>query len=226
MKFLMIGNDQNTNLAIKLTFQIHCPDANLIIASKGERGIKLAETDKPDFIILDMEVPDINGYDVLKAIRVLVNVPILILTVISNENDIVRCLESGADDFINKPFKQLEVLARVKALLHEHNNHVEDEMLSCGTLRFNTKNYQLFHNGLEINLTRSEYLIVRHLMINAGHVVTHFSLAKALWGAEYPDAPKALKVHIRRLREKLEVNPSQPRLILTKPRLGYALVAH
>ena len=226
MKFLMIGNDQNTNLAVKLTFQIHCPEANLIVASKGERGIKLAELEKPDFIILDMEVPDISGYEVLKAIRLIVNVPILIFTYISNENDIVRCLESGADDFINKPFKQLEVLARVKALLREHDVHNADETLYCGSLRFNTKNYQLFYNGQEISLTRSEYLIIRHLMVNAGHVVTHFSLAKALWGAEYPDAPKALKVHIRRLREKLEVNPSQPRLILTKPRLGYALVAN
>jgi len=225
MKFLMIGNDQNTNMAVKLTFQIHCPEANLIVTSKGERGIKLAELEKPDFVILDMEVPDISGYEVLKAIRMLVNVPILILTLISNESDIVKCLESGADDFVNKPFKQLEVFARVKALLREHDNHNADEMLSCGSLRFNTKNYQLFYNGRDIDLTRSEYVIVRHLMVNAGHVVTHISLAKALWGAEYPDAPKALKVHIRRLREKLEINPSQPRLILTKPRLGYALVA-
>jgi two-component system KDP operon response regulator KdpE len=141
----------------------------------------------------------------------------------ADESDKVKGLEWGADDYVTKPFKQLELLARVKALLRRQAPIHEGEPIVCGPLRFNPITFQ-FHNGSgEVNLTRTEGVIIQHLMRTPGQIATHSSLAEVIWGIDYPDAANSLKVYIRRLREKLEADPSQPQLILTKPGIGYFL---
>lgn len=224
MKILIIEDDQQIVEAITLAFQIRWPEARIIATQHGEKGIELVEKKRPDIVILDLGLPDINGYDVLKQIRLFSDIPILILTARSEESDIVKGLEWGADDYMIKPFRQLELLSRIKALTRRRGNSDGEMPLSIGTLRFNPATGQINYNGKDISLTPTEGRIMHHLMRNAGQVVTHSSLADAVWGEDYPGAGDSLKVYIRRLREKLETVPQQPQLILTKAGIGYLLV--
>ncbi len=181
----------------------------------------MVESEEPDVVILDLGLPDINGFEVLREIRLFSHVPIIILTVRSEEADIIKGLERGADDYVTKPFRQLELLARVKALIRRR--HPQEEVLVIGPLRLNVTTGELEYNSKEIALTLTESRILGHLMENTGHVVSHSSLAEAVWETDYPGAADGLKVHIRRLREKIETDPSRPKLILTKSGIGYYL---
>jgi len=222
MKVLLIEDEREIIEAISLAFQIRWPEAELVSTRLGEKGVELVESEAPDIVILDLGLPDINGFEVLRQIRLFSHVPTIILTVRSDEADIVKGLEWGADDYITKPFRQLEFLARVKALIRRRSPS-EEETLVCGPLRLDATTGQLYCDGREIALTITESHILGHLMKNAGHVVTHMSLAEAVWGDDYPGVADSLKVHIRRLREKIEVEPSDPQLILTKTGVGYFL---
>mgnify|MGYP001120650297 CR=1 FL=1 len=226
MKVLIIEDERDIVETISLAFQIGLPGVKVVSTHLGEKGIEMAESEAPDVIILDLGLPDISGFEVLKQIRLFSTIPILILTVRSEEADIVKGLEWGADDYVAKPFKQMELLTRVKALARRQRPPGEEPPLVCGPLRLDPSTRQLFHGGKQIDLTGTETRILHNLMRNAGHVVTHSSLAEAVWGEwgeNYADAANSLKVHIRRLREKLEVDPSHPRLILTKAGVGYLL---
>jgi two-component system KDP operon response regulator KdpE len=222
MKVLLIEDDREIIDAISLAFQIRWPEATLISTRLGQKGVELVESESPDIVILDLGLPDINGFEVLQQIRLFSQVPTIILTVRSDEADIVKGLEWGADDYITKPFRQLEFLARVKALIRRQGA-AEMETLSYGPLRLDTTIGQLNHNGKDISLTVTESHIMAHLIRNGGRAVTHSSLAEAVWGDDYPGAADSLKVHIRRLREKIEEDPSHPRLILTRTGVGYFL---
>ena len=222
MKVLIVEDNRDIVETISLALQIRWPEAKLVSTHLGEKGIELVESESPDIVILDLGLPDISGFEVLKQIRLFSVVPIIILTVRAEEADIVKGLEWGADDYVVKPFSQLELLARVKAQIRGQTRSRE-ESLVCGPLSFDPSTRQLLYDGKEIALTRTEAHILRHLMNNAGHVVTHSSLAEEVWGEDYPGAADSLKVHIRRLREKLETDPSQPQLILTKAGIGYFL---
>ena len=222
MKVLIIEDDREIIEAISLAFKIRWPEAEVVSTRLGEKGVELVESEAPDIVILDLGLPDINGFEVLRSIRLFSQVPTIILTVRSDEADVVKGLEYGADDYITKPFRQLEFLARVKALIRRQSSD-EEEMVVCGPLHLNATTGQLYSDGREITLTITESRILNHLMKNAGHVVIHSNLAETIWGDDYPGAADSLKVHIRRLREKIEVDPSHPQLILTKTGVGYFL---
>ena len=222
MKVLLIEDDREIVDAISLAFKIRWPEATLLSTRLGQKGVELAESESPDIVILDLGLPDINGFEVLQQIRLFSQVPTIILTVRSDEADIVKGLEWGADDYITKPFRQLEFLARFKALIRRQGA-AEMETLSYGPLRLDTTIGQLNYNGKDIPLTVTESHIMAHLMRNGGRAVTHSSLAEAVWGDDYPGATDSLKVHIRRLREKIEDDPGKPRIILTKTGIGYFL---
>lgn len=224
MKILIIEDDAQIVEAITLAFQIRWPEAKLVSTQQGEKGIELVESEKPDIVILDLGLPDINGYDVLKQIRMFSDIPILILTARTEESDIVKGLEWGADDYMIKPFRQLELLSRIKALTRRRSNADNELPIAVGHLNFNPSTGQLMFKEKEISLTPTEGRILNHLMRNAGQVVTHSSLADAVWGEDYPGAVDSLKVYIRRLREKLEVQPQEPQLIMTKAGVGYLMV--
>jgi two-component system KDP operon response regulator KdpE len=222
MKVLLIEDDKEIIDAIVLAFQIRWPEAKVVSSRLGEKGIDLVETESPDIVILDLGLPDISGFDVLKEIRRFSDVPTIILTVRSDEADVVKGLEWGADDYIVKPFRQLELLARVKSLIRRQSPSEAAQLVS-GPLRLDNTTGQLYIDGKEIALTVTENHILSHLMRNAGRVVTHTSLAEAVWGDDYPGAADSLKVHIRRLREKIEADPGNPKLILTRTGVGYML---
>ena len=223
MKVLLIEDDRDIVDAISLAFQIRWPEAQLISTRLGQKGCELVETESPDLVILDLGLPDISGFEVLRQIRLFSQVPTIILTVRSEEPDVVKGLEWGADDYITKPFRQLEFLARVKALIRRQSG-AEADTVAYGRLRLDATTGQLFSEGDEIALTVTESHIMAHLMKNGGRPVTHASLAEAVWGDDYPGSADSLKVHIRRLREKVEEDPSHPKLIRTRTGVGYFLV--
>jgi two-component system KDP operon response regulator KdpE len=223
MKVLIIEDDREIVEIISLAFEIRWPQVKLLPTHLGKRGVELVEKENPDVVILDLGLPDISGFDALKEIRAFSDVPIMILTVRGEEADIIKGLEWGADDYMVKPFRQLELLSRIRALIRRANPSSRETPLVCGELHFNPAIRQLFRGQEQIELTRTEGTILHHLMRNAGQVVTYSSLAESVWGADYPDAVDSLRVYIRRLREKIETDPDNPQLILTKTGIGYLL---
>jgi len=191
-------------------------------AADGTDALAKARDHEPDLVILDVMMPGIDGLEVSKRLRQAGDVPILMLTAKGGVTDIVAGLGSGADDYLVKPFAFDELLARVKALIRRQSP-ADEETVASGPLRLEVTSGQVHLDGKEISLTITESRILAHLMRNAGHIVTHSSLAESVWGNDYPGAADSLKVHIRRLREKIEANPSQPRFILTKAGVGYFL---
>ncbi|MCJ7521914.1 MAG: PAS domain S-box protein, partial [Dehalococcoidia bacterium] len=222
-KVLIIEDDQQIVDSVSLTFRLRWPEVQLISTGLGEEGIEMAETEAPDIVILDLGLPDISGFDALRQIRLFSSVPVVILTVREDESDMVKGLEWGADDYLVKPFKQLELLARLKVQLRKQTPPDEEAPIVCGPLRLEPSTFQLTHDGKEISLTIIEGRILECLMRNAGHIVTHSRLAETVWGEDYPRALDSLRVYIRYLREKIEANPSKPKIILTKAGVGYSL---
>lgn len=223
MKVLIIEDDPQILEAVTLTFQIRWPEVDLVSSQLGERGIEMVETERPDIVILDLGLPDMSGYDVLKQIRLFSDVTILILTVRAEEVDIIKGLEWGADEYMTKPFRQLELLARVKALMRRGTSLNEDATLVCGQLSFNPASLLLLVRGKEVAVTRTEGLILQKLMRNAGRAVGYSSLAEVVWGPDCSEGTQNLKVHMRRLREKIETDPGQPQVLLTKVGAGYLI---
>ncbi len=223
-KVLIIEDDSEIIKSVSLTFRLRWPEAQLISTGLGEEGIDMVETEAPDIVILDLGLPDISGFEVLHQIRLFSSVPVIILTVKEDESDMVKGLDWGADDYMVKPFKQLELLSRLKVQLRKQTPPDEEVPIVCGPLRLDPSTFQLTYEGKEIGLTIIEGRIIECLMRNAGHVVTHSRLAETVWGEDYAGALDSLRVYIRYLREKLEANPSKPKLILTKAGVGYSLV--
>ena len=220
---VLIEDDCEIIEAVTLTFKIRWPQATFLSTDSGQEGITLVEKHNPDLVILDLGLPDTSGYNVLKEIRRFSHVPVIILTARGEETDIVRGLELGADEYIVKPFRQMELLARVKAVLRRQEAVSEELPLAVGSMTLGPSIRDLTLKGKKINLTRTEGIVLGQLMRHIGHPVSHAVLAKALWGEEYPGAAESLKVYVRHLREKIEENPSDPKLLLTRIGAGYQL---
>lgn len=222
MKILIIEDVNNIVESISMVLEQRWPEINIISTTQGEIGIDMAKNESPDAVILDLGLPDISGFEVLKRIRLFSNVPILILTVMSAEYDVVKGLEWGADDYMIKPFRNLELLARVNGIIRKHSVKHEAS-LSYGRLRFEPDSFRVFFSEREIEVSFTESIILGQLMKNNGNVVSYASLSEAIWGDDFPEAKDSIHVHIRHLREKLEIDPGKPELILNKPGIGYFL---
>lgn len=224
MKLLIIEDDEEIVEAVSLAFQIRWPEAKIVSTRYGKKGVELVESEQPDIVILDLGLPDTNGFDVLREIRRFSDIPIIIVTVRAEEADIIKGLEWGADDYIIKPFRQLELIARIKAQTRKKGSAGE-EPLTRGPLSLDSVTGQLTYHNRKISLTVTETKILAHLIKNAGRVVTHSSIADVVWGDDYPGAAESLRVHMRRLREKIEKDPGKPELVVTKSGVGYQLSA-
>jgi two-component system KDP operon response regulator KdpE len=220
-KILLVEDNEEIVEAISIALKIRWPQINITATCKGEEGISLVEQENPDVVILDIGLPDISGYNVLKAIRLFSDVPVMMLTARGEESDIVKGLELGADEYIVKPFKQLELLSRLKVITRRRCYCCEELPISKGKFILNPLDRTLSAGDEIINLTKTESVLLGKLMINEGNVVRYSSLAAEIWGNDYPDASAALKVYIRRLRDKIEPSPHHPRYILTRSGLGY-----
>ncbi len=227
MKALIIEDAPDIVESISLCFELRWPEVKVISTGEGSKGIALAESESPDIIILDLGLPDMDGFDVLKEIRSFSNVPIIIVTVRGDEIDRVRGLELGADDYIVKPFSHMELLARVKAVLrraHMPELREGEESFHSSRLNIDFATRSVTVDGRPVKLTPTEYNLLHYLVVNAGTVLTHRALLEKVWGEEYTDAPEYLKVYIQRLRNKLEEDPSHPKLILSERGVGYKFV--
>ena len=224
-KVLIIEDNPQIVNSISLALEAEWPHAALLSTRMGEEGVDLVGTEHPDVVVLDLGLPDRDGLDVLQEIRLFSSVPVVVLTVRQEEQDTTRALGLGANDYITKPFKMKELLARLKVQLRRQTPSGEDAPIIYGPLRLDPATFELTYGSREISLTVVEGHILRQLMLNAGRVVTYTRLAEAVWGdEEYPGAVVTLRTYIRQLRQKLQPAPSDPKLILTKASVGYSLV--
>jgi two-component system KDP operon response regulator KdpE len=224
MKLLIIEDDPRIQEIISVYCEMIWPEVKVVPSFQGKRGLELSESEKPDVIILDLGLPDMDGMEVLKEIRSSSDVPVIILTVRSEETDKVKGLEFGADDYMVKPFSPAELLARVRAVLRRTEAPpLEGEpLISFGELTIDPTGKKVTLGGRKIRLTPTEYDLLYHLAQNAGKTLTHEFLLSRIWGEECINSPGRLKVYIRKLRVKMEKDPRNPQLILTRKR-GYLL---
>ena len=226
MKILVVEDDRAIVDYLELAFRVNMPEVELDTARFGAEGLSKAQSGAPDLIILDLGLPDTDGFDVLKELRKISQVLIVVLTARSDETDIVKGLEWGADDYVVKPFRQMELLARVRTLLRRQAVSSEPATLNCGTLTLDTaRNIVTTCKGTAIDLTRTEGMILAQLMRYDGHVVEHGKLAEIIWGEDYPGSINALRVYIGRLRRKLEMDDDSSAVIKSKAGTGYLIAS-
>ena len=194
-------------------------------AYDGEEALKMATENKYDMILLDIMLPKMDGFEVCQNIREFSMVPIVMLTAKGDAMDTILGLEYGADDYITKPFNILEVKARIKAIMRRTTQNQKKEenpkIIENGNLKLDCESRRLFILGNEINLTAKEFDLLELLVLNPNKVYGREDLLNLVWGYEYPGDVRTVDVHVRRLREKIEANPSEPKYVLTKWGVGY-----
>jgi two-component system KDP operon response regulator KdpE len=201
----------------------------VLIAENGKQAVEMVRLHQPDLILLDLCMPgEMDGLDVCIKVRQSVQTPIIVLSALTEEKQKVRALDLGADDYLTKPFGNDELQARVRACLRraqtaETQTDTGPELLTSddGYLTMNVPRRQVKAGDNEVRLTPTEFELLRQLMTYAGKVLTHRSLLRAVWGPEYGEEADYLRVYIRQLRRKVEMEPSRPRYILTEPGIGY-----
>ena len=194
-------------------------------AYDGEEALNMAKANSYDMILLDVMLPKMDGFEVCQAIREFSDVPIVMLTAKGDDMDKILGLEYGADDYITKPFNILEVKARIKAIMRrtspERAPQVQSSVIEKGDIKLDCDSRRLFINDNEINLTAREFELLEILIKNENKVYSRESLLKIVWGEDYPGDVRTGDVHVRRLREKIEANPSEPKYVHTKWGVGY-----
>lgn len=198
----------------------------LIEAENGQLGLQRAATDSPDLILLDLGLPDIDGVELTKRLREWYSRPILVLSARGNENDKILALDSGANDYLTKPFGIGELLARIRVSLRTYGSRAgEPEVVfTSGRLRVDLSARRVFVSNSEIHLTPIEYKLLTTFIRNRGKVLTHRSLLTEVWGAAYARETQYLRVFMKQLRQKIEQDPAQPEHFLTEPGIGYRFV--
>ena len=227
MKVLIVEDSPDIVATITLCFELRWPEVEVVSTPEGKKGIALVKTENPALVILDLGLPDIDGFEVLKNVRTFSNVPVIIVTVRGDEVDRVRGLELGADDYITKPFSHIELLARIKAVLRRTQIprfETGKMVLNSPRLTIDFTSRVVTVDGEPIRLTPIEYNLLQYLIVNADTVLTHWALLEKVWGEEYTNAPEYLKVYIQRLRNKLEEDSSNPKLIISERGIGYKFV--
>jgi two-component system KDP operon response regulator KdpE len=190
-------------------------------AITGRAALEAVDRDKPDLIVLDLGLPDINGVEVCRQIRQTLPTPILVLSARGAEGDKVNALDAGADDYVTKPFGAEELLARIRAALRRAESPPSSEPLVRGDLVIDRERFRVLRNGEELRLTPKEFELLTFLAQHPGRVLTHRTILKAVWGPYLMDQPEHLRVLVGSLRKKIEPNPSTPKYILTEPWVGY-----
>lgn len=193
-------------------------------AENGHAGLAAAAGFKPDVILLDLGLPDLDGIEVIKLIREWSPVPIIVLSVREREDDKVAALDAGADDYLTKPFGVGELLARIRASLRRSLQEVPEPLFTSNDLQVDLSSRTVAVDGSDISLTPTEYDILRLLVTHAGKVLTHRQILRQIWGIAYLEQPHVLRVNISNLRRKIESDPSRPRHIITEPGVGYRLI--
>ena len=223
-KRVLVVDDEK--LIVKgIRFSLEQDGMEVDCAYDGEEALAMAGQNTYDIILLDVMLPKLNGFEVCQQIREFSNVPIVMLTAKGDDMDKILGLEYGADDYITKPFNILEVKARLKAIMRRTTASRKAEadagILESGEMKLDCDSRRVYISGKEINLTAKEFDVLELLMRNPNKVYGREALLKLVWGTDYPGDVRTVDVHIRRLREKIEANPSEPQFVHTKWGVGY-----
>jgi two-component system response regulator VicR len=213
MKVVVIDDSPEIVEVVSLCFQLRWGDAKLVSAGGGAEGLELIEKEKPDVVILDIGLPDMDGFQVLTELRRFSQVPVIMLTVRGEDTDVAKGLELGADDYIVKPFSHIELIARVQAVLRRAQGISVAEASN-----------EVRRDGKPVKLTSTEYKLLCHLVRNEGRLLSHENLLTTGWGERYRDARDLLRVHIQHLRQKLGDSVEAPKIIVTEHGMGYKFV--
>jgi DNA-binding response OmpR family regulator len=230
-KTTILAADDDPQLLRLITRNLQLEDYDVLAASDGLQALELIENNSPDLVLLDVMMPRMDGFTVCYRVREFSSVPIIIVTARGQDQDKVRGLDLGADDYLTKPFSVEELLARVRAVIRRSQFTAREysqglrATTATGGLVIDYSQHIVTLNEREIALTPTEYRIIAYLAQNAGRVVTQDLLLEHVWGPEYLGESHMLQVNINRLRHKLEVDATQPRYILTKVGVGYLLAA-
>jgi two-component system KDP operon response regulator KdpE len=227
MKILVVDDEPDLIESVRLGFTLQWREVDVLGAGSGEAGLDVVEQERPDIVLLDVGLPDIDGFEVLRQIRAFSDVPVVMLTARDDSMDKVKGLELGADDYVTKPFNHLELIARVKAVLRRLEMPAPASRapsFRSGDLEVDFARQEARLRGERLDLTPTEYKLLYHLVRNAGHVLQHGTLLAKVWGREYIDEVDYIRVYIRRLRDKLGDDPDDPRYIRTERGLGYRFV--
>jgi two-component system KDP operon response regulator KdpE len=227
MKILIVDDESDVVESVRLGFELQWREVDILEAASGDAALDLVEQEHPDIVLLDIGLPDIDGFEVVRRLRAFSDVPIVMLTARDDAMDKVKGLELGADDYVTKPFNHLELLARVKAVLRRHDMPAPTTRapsFRSGGLEVDFARQEARLQGERLDLTPTEYKLLYHLVRNAGHVLPHGTLLAKIWGREYVDEVDYIRVYIRRLRDKLGDDPDEPRYIRTERGLGYRFI--
>lgn len=216
---LIIDDEVQIRRLLEITLTSH--GYKIAEAATGKEGLMKAATIHPELIILDLGLPDSEGIEILKKLREWYQKPIIILSVRNSEDDIVGCLDNGANDYLAKPFRTGELLARMRVALRQSHGEEDNPVLVFGSLSIDLINHTVVKNKIPVKLTVTEFSLLSLLARNSGRVMTHQSILKEVWGFSYIGQTQYLRVFIAQLRKKIEDDPSRPDLLITESGIGY-----
>ena len=223
IKILVADDEPKIRLFIRANLEAR--GYEVYLAQDGIEAIETAERVLPDLIVLDVNMPRMDGIEACRRIREWADMPIIVLSVREDEKDKVRALNEGADDYVTKPFGMEELLARIRAALRRFTGPtVTAAVFTAGDLEVDLSKRVVKRRGQILKLTRTEYELLAYLVLNCGKVLTHRELLQNVWGTEYGEESEYIRTFITQLRRKIEDDPSNPRFIVTEPRIGYRFV--
>ena len=224
-KILVVDDERGLAKIIRLNLEQD--GFEVVEANNGTQAMEKLRTTLPDLILLDVMMPDIDGFTVLKMVREIGNIPVIMLTAKGQEEDKVKGLELGADDYVTKPFSPRELTSRIRAVLRRGSFSKDEEsgqIVVDDRLMIDFGKHEVWVEGKLVQLRPTEYRLLYHLVQNAGWVLTHDQILNKVWGYEYEDEPHYVRLYINYLRKKIEVDPSDPQYILTERGIGYRFV--
>lgn len=225
-KLILIADDE-ARMRRFMKMNLDLEGYRVVEAGNGLEAIDRVREDLPDLVLLDVMMPELDGFEALRIIRETSTVPVIMLTVRDDEADKVKGLELGADDYVTKPFSPRELASRIKAVLRRTEMEAPSDsalVVVDDYLQIDLNRRQVFVGGKEVKLRPTEYRLLYHLIKNAGHVLTHEMILSKVWGYEYRDESQYVRLYITYLRQKIEPDPGNPRYILTERGLGYRFV--
>ncbi|XDD55375.1 response regulator [Leptospira sp. WS4.C2] len=226
LKDLILLVDDDSAIRKMLRIALEAKGYQTIEAISKKEAIESVALNSPKLVLLDLQLPDGSGLDVIKEVRTFSEIPFIVLSVMSSEEDKIALLDSGADDYITKPFSMGELLARIRTALRRLPMEEAPSNWEKENLVVDFVNYQVIKNNIQVRLTPTEFQILIFLIKNSGKVITHDVLIKKIWGDQALNEMNSLRVHITQLRKKIEDLPSNPHLLVTEPGIGYRWVGN
>lgn len=209
-----------------LTYSLEREGFDVIAVADGKKALKAFKGNHIDFVLLDLMLPGMSGTDICRKIRATSQVPIIMVTAKDDVVDVIVGLELGADDYVTKPYRFRELLARINAVSRRSAVAVDEENLRLGEIEMNVDRHELRVRGQTVQLPLREFELLEYLLRNVDRVVTRTQIMERVWGADWFGDPKTLDVHVQRLRTRIEEEPTSPRILITVRGVGYRLVAH